>query len=369
MGIIKVMAVIGTRPEAVKMAPLLRTLHERPNFAVTLCASGQQPDLLPAALEACGLTADLTLPLAQRGQTPQETVSRVMTALDPVLADSPPDVLLVHGDTVTALAAAMAGFFRNIPVAHVEAGLRTHDLHSPYPEEFCRQTVSSLATWHFCPTPENRENLLREGRNPAHLFVTGNTGIDALLQTVRTDFTHPLLDWCGDGRMILMTVHRRESIGKPLRQILRAAADIVRDHPNVRLILPVHLNPDVANPIHELLGDLPGVRLTDPLPPEVFQNLLARAFLVMTDSGSVQEEAMALGRPTLVLRDCTERPEGSATGGLWLTGRSRNAVRKAAHQILSDPVLWTRMHSVSSPYGDGHAAERIADILEHGVTS
>jgi len=360
----KIMLVFGTRPEAIKMCPLVRELRSRAGLCTVVCVTGQHREMLHGVLSAFGVSADYDLSIMRQSQTLFDVTGDVLDGMKRVLLRERPDVLLVHGDTTTAFAAALAAFYLKIPVGHVEAGLRTGDIYSPYPEEFNRQSLSLIAKYHFAPTERARENLLREGREQASVFLVGNTVIDALRCTVRDDFSHPVLDLVGDGRLVLLTAHRRESLGEPLRRVFRAVRRAVEEREDVRLVYPVHMNPAVRSLAHEELEGCSRIRLIEPLDTVEFHNFLARCYLVLTDSGGIQEEAPALGKPTLVLRDTTERPEGIEAGVARLAGTDEGRVYLELSRLLDDKSLYAAMARSKNPYGDGFASARIADILE-----
>lgn len=363
----RIMLVFGTRPEAIKMAPLARELYGRHGVAVRVCVSGQHQEMLAGALGPFGVTPDYDLALMRERQTLSDITAGVLAGLPPIVEAEAPDAVLVHGDTTTAFAAALACFYRRIPVGHVEAGLRTYDPASPYPEEFNRRAIAAMASWHFAPTAAARENLLREGVAPGQVFLTGNTVVDALRYTVRPDFTHPLLARANGRRLLLLTAHRRESQGKTLRGMLRAVRRAIEERPDVFLICPVHKNPAVRQTVREMLAGCGQVCLAEPLGVVEWHNLMARATLILTDSGGMQEEAVALGVPALVLRDRTERPEGVAAGGLRLTGTGEAAVYQGLATLLDNHAALAAMRAAQSPYGDGTAARRIADALLAGL--
>lgn len=359
-----ILLVFGTRPEAIKMCPVLQALRRDPDrFRTAVCVTGQHRRLLDGALSAFGVVPDYDLDLLREEQSLFHITRGVLDGLPPVLEKERPDLVLVHGDTTTAFAAALACYYTRIPVGHVEAGLRTYDPMAPWPEEFNRRAVDGVSRFCFAPTEVCRDNLLREGIRPERIFVTGNTVIDALHTTVRRDFTHPALDWAKDSRLLLVTVHRRESLGEPMRRIFRALRRITEAHPEVKAVYPVHPNPAVRAIAEEELAGCGRVRLIEPLDVPEFHNLLARSFLVLTDSGGIQEEAPALGVPALVAREATERPEGIGTGALRLTGTGEAEIFAACHELLTDPAAYQAMARAGSPYGDGSAARRIADIL------
>ena len=358
----KILLAFGTRPEAIKMCPLARELARR-SVAVRVCVSGQHKELLARAMADFDIRPDHNLRVMRKGATLGEITARILTRTEKLLRQERPDAVLVHGDTATTLATAMAAFYCRVPLGHVEAGLRTYRMDSPFPEEYNRRAVAMTAKWHFSPTEETRENLLREGIAQEHIFVTGNTGIDALAYTVRADFTHPLLAAAEGKRLLLLTVHRRESQGETLRGILRAVRRALTERADLFLICPMHPSPAVRAAVLAALGSHPRVVLTSPLDARVFHNLLARATLLLTDSGGIQEEGAALHIPTLVLRECTERPEGVAAGALRLAGTGEEKVLASILTLLDDPEALDAMRAAENPYGDGHAAARIADAL------
>lgn len=358
-----ILLIFGTRPEAIKMCPLVRTLNQRNQFRVTVCVTGQHRQMLDGVLDAFGVTPDYDLSIMREGQTLSHVTAEVLTGLDHVLARARPEIMLVHGDTSTAFSAALAGFYRRIPVGHVEAGLRTYDMENPFPEEFNRRSISLLAHCHFAPTDLARANLLREGIDERRVYVTGNTAIDALRFTVRDNYTHPLLDWAGNSRLILLTAHRRESLGAPMEGAFRAIRRVADEHPDLKILYPVHMNPAVRRIAEKILGDSERIRLTPPLEAPDFHNFMARSYLILTDSGGIQEEAPALGKPVLVLRDTTERPEGVAAGTLLLAGTREATVYRHFTRLLADETLYRTMAKAKNPYGDGFACQKIADVL------
>ena len=346
------------------MCPLIQELRTRKNIKTLCCVTGQHRQMLDQVLGAFRITPDYDLAIMKDGQTLFDITTRVMEQLRQVLAEAKPDLVLVHGDTTTTFAAALTCFYMQIPVGHVEAGLRTYQLDSPYPEEFNRQAVGVAARYHFAPTEQAKQNLLRENKKPETIFVTGNTAIDALKTTVRADYQNPELDWAKGSRLILLTAHRRENLGEPMRAIFRAVRRIVDETPDVKVLYPVHMNPTIRALADEILGGDERIRLIPPMDVVDFHNVLARSDLVMTDSGGIQEEAPSLGKPVLVLRDTTERPEGVAAGTLKLVGTDEEAIYREAKRLLTDEAAYHRMSVASNPYGDGHACRRIADILE-----
>lgn len=360
----KIMLVFGTRPEAIKMCPLVQELRGRSGIQTICCVTGQHRQMLDQVLQAFHVEPEYDIAIMQAGQTLFDITTRILQNLKPVLETEKPDLVLVHGDTTTTFAAALACFYLRIPVGHVEAGLRTYDLDSPYPEEFNRQAVGVLAKYNFAPTEQAKQNLLREGKDPASIHVTGNTAIDALKTTVRQDYQNPVLDWAKGSRLVLLTAHRRENLGEPMREIFRAVRRIADEFPDVRVLYPVHMNPAIRALADELLGGGERIRLIPPLDVLDFHNILARSHLVLTDSGGIQEEAPSLGKPVLVLRDTTERPEGVAAGTLKLVGTHEEDVYRETKRLLTDADAYHSMSIASNPYGDGFACRRIADILE-----
>lgn len=360
----KVMLVFGTRPEAIKMCPLVKELQSRPgDFEVVVCVTGQHREMLDQVLEVFAVAPDHDLAVMRPGQTLFDVTCDVMLDIRGVLEEEAPDVVLVHGDTTTSFAAALAAFYLQIPVGHVEAGLRTRDLRSPWPEEFNRQAVDVISDWYFAPTEMSRRNLLDEGKPEGKVFVTGNTGIDALATTVREDYESQHLDWAAGSRLVLITAHRRENLGEPMRHMFRAIRRVMEEHPDVKAIYPVHLNPLVREAARAELDGFDRLRLIDPLPALDFHNYMARSHVILTDSGGIQEEAPSLGKPVLVMRDTTERPEGVAAGTLKLVGTDEEVIYREFSRLLDDEEAYAAMSQASNPYGDGQASERIAGIL------
>ncbi len=359
----KVMAIFGTRPEAIKMCPLVLALKKDSNFEVCVCVTGQHREMLDGVLDAFGVVPDFDLDIMKGGQTLFDITSCVLLGMKEVFEKVMPDVVLVHGDTTTSFAAALAAFYLQIPVGHVEAGLRTNNLASPFPEEFNRQAVDVISHYYFAPTETAKRNLLLEGKEESRIYVTGNTGIDALSTTVVGEYSHDVISWAQGSRLILVTAHRRENLGEPMHQMFRAIRRIVEEHPDVKMVYPVHLNPIVQGIASEELGGFDRVRLVPPMDVLDFHNILARSYLVLTDSGGIQEEAPGLGKPVLVMRDTTERPEGVEAGTLKLVGTSEERIYQSFKTLLEDPSAYERMAMASNPYGDGHASERIAEIL------
>ena len=361
----KIMMVFGTRPEAIKMCPLVHELKSRDDlFRTVVCVTGQHREMLDSVLEAFRVEPDYDLSIMDSGQTLFDITSKVMAGMRSVLGSEQPDIVLVHGDTTTTFAAALTCFYIGMPIGHVEAGLPTYNIHSPYPEEFNRQAVDIISELSFAPTETSRENLLREGKRPESVFVTGNTAIDALKTTVRSDFSHPQLDWASDSRLVMLTAHRRENIGEPMRRIFKAIHRVVDEFEDIKVIYPLHMNPIIAQAARNEFIDHPRIRLIPHLDVMEFHNFISRSFLVLTDSGGIQEEAPSLGKPVLVLRDTTERPEGVEAGTLRLVGTKEDEVCEGFRQLLSDSEEYAKMSKTANPYGDGQASKRIADILQ-----
>ena len=358
------MLVFGTRPEAIKMCPLVNELKQRKNIETIVCVTGQHRQMLDQVLEAFSVVPDYDLSIMKDKQTLFDVTVNILERIKTVLEETKPDVVLVHGDTSTTFVTALACFYLQIPVGHVEAGLRTYNIYSPYPEEFNRQAVSIISQYNFAPTELSKQNLLKEGKAPDSIYVTGNTAIDALKTTVRADYTHPELDWAKDSRLIMITAHRRENLGEPMRHMFKAIRRVMDEHPDVKAIYPIHMNPVVREIAQEYLGDDDRIHIIEPLDVLDFHNFLSRSYLILTDSGGIQEEAPSLGKPVLVMRDTTERPEGIAAGTLKLVGTEEETIYKEFSRLLSDKTEYDAMSKASNPYGDGHACERIADILE-----
>ena len=359
----KVMLVFGTRPEAIKMCPLVNELKRRKELQTIVCVTGQHRQMLDMVLEAFNVIPDYDLSIMKDKQTLFDVTTTILERIKAVLEKEKPDVVLVHGDTSTTFVTALACFYLQIPVGHVEAGLRTYNIYSPYPEEFNRQAVSIIAKYNFAPTELSRDNLVKEGKNLESIYVTGNTAIDALKTTVREDYTHPELEWAADSRLIMLTAHRRENLGEPMHNMFRAIRRVMEEHPDVKAIYPIHMNPVVRQAADEELGDCDRVRIIEPLDVLDFHNFLACSYLILTDSGGIQEEAPSLGKPVLVMRDTTERPEGIKAGTLKLVGTDEEVIYNEFKQLLMDKEAYEAMSHASNPYGDGHACERIADIL------
>lgn len=359
----KVMLVFGTRPEAIKMCPLVKELKKREELQTIVCVTGQHRQMLDMVLEAFDVTPDYDLSIMKDKQTLFDVTTNILNRIKEVLEKEKPDVVLVHGDTSTTFVTALACFYLQIPVGHVEAGLRTYNIYSPYPEEFNRQAVSIISKFNFAPTELSEQNLLKEGKDPDSIYVTGNTAIDALKTTVRENYTHPELEWAKGSRLIMITAHRRENLGEPMRHMFKAIRRVMDEHPDVKAIYPIHMNPVVREIANEYLGDDDRIHIIEPLDVLDFHNFLSRSYLILTDSGGIQEEAPSLGKPVLVMRDTTERPEGIAAGTLKLVGTEEETIYNEFSRLLSDKEEYEAMSKASNPYGDGHACERIADVL------
>ena len=361
----KVMLVFGTRPEAIKMCPLVKELKKRDNIETIVCVTGQHRQMLDQVLEAFDVKPEYDLSIMKDKQTLFDVTVNILERIKAVLEEVKPDVVLVHGDTSTTFVTALAAFYLQIPVGHVEAGLRTYNIYSPYPEEFNRQAVGIVAKYNFSPTEASKQNLLNEGKNESTIYVTGNTAIDALKTTVREDYTHPELEWAKDSRLIMLTAHRRENLGEPLKNIFKAIRRIVNEYEDIKVIYPIHMNPLVRETAKEILGGCDRIRLIEPLEVLDFHNFLAKSYMILTDSGGIQEEAPSLGKPVLVLRDTTERPEGIKAGTLKLVGTDENRIYDEFKNLLDNKEEYLQMSKASNPYGDGFASKRIADILEN----
>ena len=360
---IKVMTIFGTRPEAIKMAPLVKELQKRNEIECIVCVTAQHRQMLDQVLDTFEITPDYDLDIMKQGQTLGEVTTRALNGLEEVIKNVKPDIVLVHGDTKTTFAGALAAFYNMTSIGHVEAGLRTYDKYSPYPEEMNRQMVSCLADMNFAPTNLSRDNLLKEGRKPENIYVTGNTVIDAMKTTIRDSYTHEVFDWIGDSRMILLTAHRRENLGEPMRHFFKAVKRIVDEFPDVKVVYPIHMNPKVREVANEIFANSDRIRLIEPLEVFDFHNFQNKAYIILTDSGGIQEEAPSLGKPVLVLRDTTERPEGIEAGTLKLVGTSEEKVYEETKKLLEDKKEYEKMSKASNPYGDGHASVKIVDAI------
>lgn len=360
---IKVMTVFGTRPETIKMAPLVKELKSRDEIETVVCVTAQHRQMLDQVLHAFQIEPDYDLDIMKQGQTLSDITTRVLQGLEEVIREVQPDIVLVHGDTTTTFAGALAAFYHQVAIGHVEAGLRTYNKYSPYPEEANRQFVGIIADMNFAPTEKSKENLLGEGKRADTIIVTGNTAIDALNTTVREDYQHEIINWVGEDRMIMLTAHRRENLGAPMRNMFRAIKRIIEKHEDVKVVYPVHLNPIVVQTAEEIFGDCDRVKLIQPLEVLDFHNLLNKSYLILTDSGGIQEEAPSLGKPVIVLRDTTERPEGIEAGTLKLAGTDEDVIYSMIEELLTDEDEYARMSHASNPYGDGKASKRIVDAI------
>ncbi len=359
----KVMVVFGTRPEAIKMCPLVKELKTRSELETVVCVTGQHREMLDQVLTAFDVVPDYDLSIMKAKQTLFDVTINILEKMKGILEEVKPDVVLVHGDTSTTFVTALACFYLQIPVGHVEAGLRTYNIYSPYPEEFNRQAVGILADYNFAPTEMSKENLLKEGKKPESIYVTGNTAIDALKTTVREEYTHEHLEWAKGSRLIMITAHRRENLGEPMRNMFKAIKRIIDENPDIKAVYPIHMNPVVRDTAKEIFGDSDRVRIIEPLEVLDFHNFLSRSHMILTDSGGIQEEAPSLGKPVLVMRDTTERPEGIKAGTLKLVGTDEEMIYKTFKELLENEEEYSRMSQASNPYGDGFASKRIADIL------
>lgn len=364
----RILLVFGTRPEAIKMCPLVNELKTRKNIETLVCVTGQHREMLARVLETFHVTPDYDLAIMKERQTLFDITTSILSGIQTVLEKVRPDIVLVHGDTSTTFVTALACFYLRIPIGHVEAGLRTYNLDSPFPEEFNRQVVSLVTRYHFAPTALAKENLLREGKAAETIHVTGNTAIDALRTTVREDYTHPELRWAAGSRLILITAHRQQNLGKPMENMFRAIRRCMDEYPDLKAIYPIHLNPAVRNAAEAILGGEERIHLIEPLDVPDFHNFMARSYLILTDSGGIQEEAPSLGKPVLVMRSVTERPEGIAAGTLKLVGTEEETIYASFRELLENPAEYRRMSTASNPYGDGFASRRITDILAGAKT-
>lgn len=361
---IKVMSIFGTRPEAIKMAPIIQEMeHHKGEIDSVICVTAQHREMLDSVLDTFHITPDYDLNIMKKGQTLDSVTGTILHGLNDILEKEKPNMVLVHGDTTTTFASALSAFYHKIPVGHVEAGLRTHNLYSPYPEEANRQMVGTIAELHFTPTMQSLKNLLQENKDPEKIYVTGNTAIDALRTTVRKEYDSPALQWAGDARIILLTAHRRENWGAPLKRVFTAVNKITEKYPDVRVIYPCHMNPAVRGLADEMFGNNDHVRVIEPLEVTDFHNLIKKSYLVLTDSGGIQEEGPSLGKPVLVVRETTERPEGVEAGTLKLVGTSTENIVKQVSRLLDDEIEYKRMSKAENPYGDGHASERIVNAI------
>lgn len=360
----KILVSFGTRPEAIKMCPLINELKRRKGIETIVCVTGQHREMLQQVLDVFGVEPDYNLSIMRSNQDLFDITGNILEKIKSVMKKETPDVVLVHGDTSTTFVVALAAFYLQIPVGHVEAGLRTYNIYSPFPEEFNRQAVGIVSKYNFAPTVISRDNLIKEGKSPDDIYITGNTAIDALNTTVKEEYTHKYLDWVGDDRLILLTAHRRENLGSPLYQMFSAIKRIVDETPDTKVIYPIHMNPQVRRVAEEVFGVHERIKIIEPLDILDFHNFIKRSYIILTDSGGIQEEAPALGKPVLVMRDTTERPEGIKTGVLKLVGSIEENIYKSFKELLNDPEQYSKMSKAKNPYGDGQASRRIADILE-----
>ena len=360
----KIMLIFGTRPEAIKMCPIINELKKRKNIQTIVCVTGQHKEMLDMVLNTFSVVPDYNLCIMKERQTLFDITSNILLKIKNILENVQPDIVLVHGDTTTTFASALACFYLQIPVGHVEAGLRTNNIYSPFPEEFNRQAVSIISKYNFAPTYLARENLIAEGKRADSIFVTGNTAIDALKTTIKKDYTHRELDWAKNSRLIMITAHRRENLGEPMKHMFRAINRVCNEYNDVKVIYPIHMNPAVRMIANEILGHNDRIHIIEPLDVLDFHNFLAHSYMILTDSGGIQEEAPSLGKPVLVMRDTTERPEGIAAGTLKLVGTSESSIYDNFKALLENNELYSAMSNASNPYGDGFASKRISDILE-----
>lgn len=360
---IKVMSIFGTRPETIKMAPVVHELEKREEIESIVCVTAQHREMLDQVLKALKVKPDYDLNIMKQGQTLSDITTRALKGLEDVIKEVKPDIILVHGDTTTTFAGALAAFYQQVAVGHVEAGLRTYNKYSPFPEEMNRQFVGIVSDMNFAPTERSKNNLLREGKKEETIYVTGNTAIDALNLTVDEEYSDEITEWIGDDRLIVLTAHRRENLGEPMYRMFKAIRRIIDKYDDVKMVYPVHLNPLVVKAANEVFGDSEKIKLIKPLEVVEFHNLLSRSYLILTDSGGIQEEAPSLGKPVIVLRDTTERPEGIDAGTLKLAGTEEETIYQMVDELLSDSMEYEKMSKASNPYGDGHASEQIVDAI------
>ena len=360
---IKVMSIFGTRPETIKMAPVVHELEKREEIESIVCVTAQHREMLDQVLKALKVKPDYDLNIMKQGQTLSDITTRALKGLEDVIKEVKPDIILVHGDTTTTFAGALAAFYQQVAVGHVEAGLRTYNKYSPFPEEMNRQFVGIVSDMNFAPTERSKNNVLREGKKEETIYVTGHTAIDALNLTVDEEYSDEITEWIGDDRLIVLTAHRRENLGEPMYRMFKAIRRIIDKYDDVKMVYPVHLNPLVVKAANEVFGDSEKIKLIKPLEVVEFHNLLSRSYLILTDSGGIQEEAPSLGKPVIVLRDTTERPEGIDAGTLKLAGTEEETIYQMVDELLSDSMEYEKMSKASNPYGDGHASERIVDAI------
>lgn len=360
----KVMLIFGTRPEAIKMGPLVKELEKHHDLETIVCVTGQHREMLDQVLSIFDIVPQYDLEIMKHKQDLFDVTINILEKLKPVLEKEKPDMVLVHGDTSTTYAAGLASFYLRIPVGHVEAGLRTHNIYSPYPEEFNRQSVGLFSALNFAPTKKAAQNLLDEGKTASSIYVTGNTAIDALKTTVREDYTSPIIEWANDSKLIVLTAHRRENYGEPMRHMFQAIKRIVDEHEDIKVVYPIHMNPMIKELADEIFTETKRVKIIPPMEVVDFHNLLAKSHIILTDSGGIQEEAPSLGKPVLVMRDTTERPEGIEAGTLKLVGTEEEVIYEHFKELLENKVLYKEMSEASNPYGDGTASEQIVTILK-----
>lgn len=360
---IKVMTIFGTRPEAIKMAPLVKELEKRKEIESIVCVTAQHREMLDQVLKVFDIKPDYDLNIMKQGQTLSEITSRVLLGLEEVIKEVKPNIILVHGDTTTTFAGALAAFYNNIDIGHVEAGLRTWNKYSPFPEEMNRQMVDCMTDMYFAPTEVSKNNLLIQGINEDKISITGNTAIDAMKYTVNGNYYNEIFDWVGEDKLILLTAHRRENLGDPMRNIFNAVKRLVIEVPNIKVVYPIHLNPNIRKIADEVIGDNDKIKIIEPLEVFDFHNFINKSYLILTDSGGIQEEAPSLGKPVLVLRDTTERPEGISAGTLKLVGIDENNIYNETIKLLLDNNEYLKMSKANNPYGDGFASQKIVDEI------
>ena len=360
---IKVMTIFGTRPEAIKMAPLVKELENRKEIESIVCVTAQHREMLDQVLNVFDIKPDYDLNIMKQGQTLSEITSRVLLGLEDVIKKENPNIILVHGDTTTTFAGALAAFYNQVDIGHVEAGLRTWDKYSPFPEEMNRQMVDRLTDMFFAPTEVSKNNLLNEGIDEKKIYVTGNTAIDAMKTTVKDEYDNEVFDWIGKDRMILLTAHRRENLGEPMRRIFKAIKRVVDEYDDIKVVYPIHLNPKVREVAYEVFENMDRIKLIEPLEVIDFHNFINKSYIILTDSGGIQEEAPSLGKPVLVLRDTTERPEGITAGTLKLVGTDEDVIYNETKKLLEDEEEYLKMSKASNPYGDGTASKQIVDAI------
>lgn len=360
---IKVMTIFGTRPEAIKMAPLIKELEKRNEIESIVCVTAQHREMLDQVLNVFNIKPNYDLNIMKHGQTLSDITSKVLLGLEKIMIDEKPDIVLVHGDTTTTFAGALAAFYNHIPIGHVEAGLRTWNKYSPFPEEMNRQMVDCVTDMYFAPTDVSKQNLLLQNIDESKIYVTGNTAIDAMKYTINNDYTNELFDWLGDDKLILLTAHRRENLGKPMSNIFRAVKRLVNDIPNIKVIYPIHLNPNIRKIANEIIGDNDKIKIIEPLEVVDFHNFINKSYIILSDSGGIQEEAPSLGKPVLVLRDTTERPEGIEAGTLKLVGTEEDTIYEEAKQLILNKQNYLKMSNAKNPYGDGFSSEKIVNLI------